>query len=469
MNILLGKFGEIVVQSTVGMDKKDVFSMADESSMLANLDETYVLLNDSTSTINIDQQLPTENTALVRSTAYLCIEDELNIDRSLGKKMNDTFDGRDNGWILFLHGLLHLYLLYTSLFIYWLFIVISYVSCPLPDNVMKSSLNGSTSWRECDVRSTLCMISLSTSFIIQVLVVAMRVPYTEEYKKDVLFNDGGKRYDLIDMLKIYKFKGVLDKHMMMNFLKTYVLTFLITVILNVSTISRGITAWNVPDIFCFLIGWFFILMFVDFNVNTIMLRDALLKGTHIMGFNSIKRQTLKMIMNRFITTVSTSTGEKKTSFNLQCLRCLQLRKRLLMDSMKISYLESIVTVILSYYYVLSKLPFNAFSLSVLNLSMIGMICTTIASIHHNRCVNKVEDVIRAIREAQIKGTFQKYGTITDVDLEALHKNSPLLLDGEMTQLRVTLFGIPVSDAFFLNIIIIVFTSVARMVFPSVVT
>lgn len=456
--------------SEVGMDKEGVFSIADESSILANLDETYVLLNDSTSTINMDQPEPTENTALLRSTAYLCIEDELAMDRSLGRQMDDTFDDGNNGWILFFHGLLHLYLLYTSLFIYWLFIAISYVSCPLPDNVMKSSSNGSTSLRECDVRSTLCMISLSTSFIIQVLVVAMRVPYTEEYKKDALFDDSGKRYDLIDMLNIYKFKGALDKHMMMNFSKTYVLTFLITVLLNVSTIARGITAWNVPDVFCFLIGWFFILMYVDFNVNTIMLRDVLLKGTHIMGFNSIKRQTLKMIMNRFKSTVSSSTGEKKpSSFNLQCLRCLQLRKRLLMDSMKISYLESIVTVILSYYYVLSKLPFNAFSLSVLNLSMIGMICTTIASIHHNRCVNKVEDVIRAIREAQIKGTFQKYGTITEVDLEALRKNSPLVLDGEMTQLRVTLFGIPVSDAFFLNIIIIVFTSVARMVFPPVVT
>jgi hypothetical protein len=444
------------------MDKEAVFSMANESSILGNLDETFILLNDFTSTINMDQQLPTENAALVRSTNYFCIEDELVKDRSLGIVVEDTFDYGDNESILFFHGLLHLYLLYISLFIYWLFIVISYISCPLPDNVIKSSSNGSTSWRECDVRSTLCMISLSTSFIIQVLVVAMRVPYTEEYKKDALFDDGGKRYDLIDMLKIYKFKGALDKHMMMNFSKTYVLTFLITVILNVSTISRGITAWNVPDVFCFLIGWFFILMYVDFNVNTIMLRDALLKGTHIMGFNSIKRRTLKMIMNRFKSTL-------KTSFNLQCLRCLQLRKRLLMDSMKISYLESIVTVILSYYYVLSKLPFNAFSLSVLNLSMIGMICTTIASIHHNRCVNKVEDVIRAIREAQTKGTFQKYGTITEVDLEALLKNSPLVLDGEMTQLRVTLFGIPVSDAFFLNIIIIVFTSVARMVFPPVVT
>lgn len=98
-----------------------------------------------------------------------------------------------------------------------------------------------------------------------------------------------------------------------------------------------------------------------------------------------------------------------------------------------------------------------------------MICTTIASIHHNRCINKVEDVIRAIREAQSKGTFKKYGTITDVDLEALRRSSPLVLDREITQLRVTLFGIPVSDAFFLNIIIIVFTSVARMVFPPVVT
>ena len=112
------------------MDKEAVFSMADESSILANLDETYVLLNDSTSTINIDQQLPTENTALVRSTgtAYLCIEDELNRDRSLGIQMNDTFDDGNNGWILFFHGLLHLYLLYTSLFIFWLFIAISYVS-----------------------------------------------------------------------------------------------------------------------------------------------------------------------------------------------------------------------------------------------------------------------------------------------------------------------------------------------------
>lgn len=254
---------------------------------------------------------------------------------------------------------------------------------------------------------------------------------------------------------------------MMNFLKTYVLTFIITIILNVSTITRGISAWNVPDVFFFLIGWFFILMYVDYNVNTLMLRDALLKGTHILGFNGIKRQTLKMIMKRFKTT-SRSGG--KTSFNLQCLRCLQLRKRLLMDSMKIFYLESIVTVILSYYYVLSKLPFNAFSLSVLNLSMIGMICTTIASIQHNRCVNKVEDVIRAIREAQSNGTFKKYGTITDVDLEALRRNSAVVLkEGGITQLRVTLFGIPVSDAFFLNIIIIVLTSVARMVLPPVVT
>lgn len=122
-----------------------------------------------------------------------------------------------------------------------------------------------------------------------------------------------------------------------------------TIMSNVSTISWGITAWNVPDIFCFLIGWFFILMYVDFNVNTILLRDALLKDTHIMGFNGIKRQTLKMIMNRFMETVSSSSTGERTSFNLQCFRCLQLRNRLLMDSMKISYLESILTVILSHY------------------------------------------------------------------------------------------------------------------------
>lgn len=190
--------------------------MADESSILTNLDENFILLNDSTSTIHLDKKQPAEKTELVRS-AYLCIEDDLADDKSSGRQLNDTFDVGDNVSILFFHGLLHLYLLYTSLFIYWLFITISYVSCPLPDNIMNNSSNGSTRWRECDVRSTLCMISLSTSFIIQVLVVAMRVPYTEEYKKDVLFDDGGKCYDLIDMLKIYKFKGALDKHMVMNF------------------------------------------------------------------------------------------------------------------------------------------------------------------------------------------------------------------------------------------------------------
>jgi len=439
--------------------------MLDESSIITNLDETYdMLLNDSTST-DFDKQLDvTENTRLVQaSSVYKSIEEELAEDRLSGKVVSDTFTEGSfccDGSIFCFHDYFYLYLLFfVFFFLFWFFIFISYVSCPLPEK-SSSSMISPKYWCECDVKSTLCEISLSISFISHVLAVVMRLPPMIGYRKD-LFNDGGKEYDLIDMMKIYVFKGPLDRHKMMSLLMRYVLTFIITIILNVSTIMRGITNWNVPDVCCFFVGLYFLLTYVDFNDNTIMLRNALLKGTHIMGFNSIKRETLKLIMNRF-------KSDSGTSFNLQCLDCFRVRKRMLMHSMKITYLESSVIVILSYYYVLSNLPFNAFSLSVLNLSTIGMVCTTIASIHHNRSIDKIENVIKAIKEAQSKGTFKKYGTITDVDLEALRKNSVLKLDGDITHLRVTLFGIPVSDAFFLNIIIIVFTSVARIVFPPLV-
>ena len=288
-----------------------------------------------------------------------------------------------------------------------------------------------------------------------------------EYKKDMFIDS---EYDIIEMLKIYIFKGPLNAHTMVTFMKRYILTFIFSILLNASTMS-GIVSFNVPDISCFFVVWFFLLMYIDFNANTIMLRDVLLVSTHILGFNAVKHETVAMVINRFkISDGGGNSEDTKRLFYLQFIKCLKNRKKLLMDSMKLSYLESAVTVVLSYYYVLSKLTFNSFSLSVLNLSVLGMICTTIASIHHNKCIDKLEDIIKASRKAKVKDLFTDYGAISTDDNDALQllkdSASPLQLEGDITMLRVSLFGIPVSDAFFFNIFVIAFTSFARLVPPQ---
>lgn len=157
-------------------------------------------------------------------------------------------------------------------------------------------------------------------------------------------------------------------------------------------------------------------------------------------------------------------NQVRSSFILESIRILKSRKRFLMDSLKISYIESTVTVIMSLYCMVhyKHAHFGAFTMSVLNLSMIPMICTTVASINHNKCVTMLEDVIQTIAKLRGDGTFRRYGAITATDEEALELNTLLPLSGNITNLQVDLFSIPISDAFFLNILISLSTSVLRV-------
>lgn len=117
--------------------------------------------------------------------------------------------------------------------------------------------------------------------------------------------------------------------------------------------------------------------------------------------------------------------------------------------------------------------FSAFTMSVLNLSMIPMICTTVASINHNKCITMLEDVIKTI--AKLRGdkdknkSFRRYGAITATDEEAIEQNIALPLSGNITNLQVDLFSITISDAFFLNILITLSTAVLRVFSSSPAT
>jgi hypothetical protein len=298
------------------------------------------------------------------------------------------------------------------------------------------------------------------------------------YQKDLLLRSNNK-YDLLEILQIYLLKG---EHINIKFLKRYIFTLLLSILLNFGTLfESSVWRWSAPDLFCGLLGWSFILVYVDFNANTVMLRDMLLKGTHITGFKGGKRRRiLKSILMRFRAVPegnefyydcrysTIDNNQMRTSFILESIRILKSRKRFLMDSLKISYIESTVTVIMSVYYLVryKHIHFSAFTMSVLNLSMIPMICTTVASINHNKCITMLEDVIKTI--AKLRGdkdknkSFRRYGAITTTDEEAIEQNIALPLSGNITNLQVDLFSITISDAFFLNILITLSTAVLRV-------
>lgn len=158
----------------------------------------------------------------------------------------------------------------------------------------------------------------------------------------------------------------------------------------------------------------------------------------------------------------------KTTFLLEAIRALKLRKRFLMDSIKISYLESSVTAILSLYYLAKHKPLNAFSMAVLNLTIVPMICNTIVAINHNKCIDMLEDVIKTFASLRKDKKFENknYGAITGVDEDALKRNAPLPLEGKITHLHVNLFSIPITDGFFLNVLLNVATAIVRAVYFS---
>ena len=241
----------------------------------------------------------------------------------------------------------------------------------------------------------------------------MRVPYIWSYRRNLLLGSDNN-YELLEILQIYLLKG---ESATIKFLKRYTFTLLLSILLNFGTLfnflvtlsKSGVWRLNAPDLFCWLLGWSFILVYVDFNANTVMLRDMLLKGTHITGFTGGKRRTiLKKILMRFRAApegnefynngTTIDNNQVQSSFILESIRILKSRKRFLMDSLKISYIESTVTVIMSLYCMVhyKHAHFGAFTMSVLNLSMIPMICTTVASIKHNKCVTMLEDVIQTI-------------------------------------------------------------------------
>jgi hypothetical protein len=314
-------------------------------------------------------------------------------------------------------------------------------------------------------------------FIAHLFSIFVRVPYLRSYEKKLLLGSDDE-YDLLEILQIYLLKGELSEHMTIKFLKRYTFTLLLSILLNFGTLfESSVWRWSAPDLFCGLLGWSFILVYVDFNANTVMLRDMLLKGTHITGFTGGKRRKiLKSILMRFKSATKGNqfyyegskpidNSQMRTSFILESIRILKSRKRFLMDSLKISYIESTVTVIMSLYYMThyKHIHFRAFTISVLNLSMIPMVCTTVASINHNKCITMLEDVIKTI--AMLRGdkdkSFRRYGAITCTDEEAMKQNIALPLSGNITNLQVDLFTITISDAFFLNILITLSTAVLR--------
>ena len=410
----------------------------------------------------------------------------------------DEFDEcqypNQNYFILFSYGYFNTRFMIFSLVGFWLSVVYSYATCKIPLATPSSYPSSPPSvtltvtvtqsavpvLEECSIYSaevSLCTITLIVCFIAHLFSIFVRVPYLRSYRKDLLLRSNDE-YDLVEILQIYLLKG---EHMTIKFLKRYIFTLLLSILLNFGTLfESNVWRWSAPDLFCGLLGWSILLVYVDFNANTVMLRDMLLKGTHITGFTGGKRRkVLKSILMRFkadsqgnefyyddeLSTID--NNQVPTSFILESIRILKSRKRFLMDSLKISYIESTVTVIMSLYYMThyKHIHFRAFTISVLNLSMIPMICTTVASINHNKCITMLEDVIKTI--AMLRGdkdkdkTFRRYGAITTTDEKAIEQNMALPLSGNITNLQVDLFTITISDAFFLNILITLSTAVLR--------
>ena len=384
------------------------------------------------------------------------------------------------------YGLFNTSFMIVSLVCFWSSVVYSHATCKIP--LASTSANTSSPQsavpflQECSIYTAevpLCTIALIVCFIAHLLSFFVRVPYIWSYRRNLLLGSDNN-YELLEILQIYLLKG---ESATIKFLKRYTFTLLLSILLNFGTLfnflvtlsKSGVWRLNAPDLFCWLLGWSFILVYVDFNANTVMLRDMLLKGTHITGFTGGKRRTiLKKILMRFRAApegnefynngTTIDNNQVRSSFILESIRILKSRKRFLMDSLKISYIESTVTVIMSLYCMVhyKHAHFGAFTMSVLNLSMIPMICTTVASINHNKCVTMLEDVIQTIAKLRGDGKFRRYGAITATDEEALELNTLLPLSGNITNLQVDLFSIPISDAFFLNILISLSTSVLRV-------
>lgn len=420
------------------------------------------------------------------------IRAEVGINNPVSNLKPDEFDEcqypNQNYFILFSYGYFNTRFMIFSLVGFWLSVVYSYATCKIPLATPSSYPSSPPSvtltvtqsavpvLEECSIYSaevSLCTITLIVCFIAHLFSIFVRVPYLRSYRKDLLLRNNDE-YDLLEILQIYLLKG---EHMTIKFLKRYTFTLLLSILLNFGTLfESSVWHWSAPDLFCGLLGWSFILVYVDFNANTVMLRDMLLKGTHITGFTGGKRRKiLKSILMRFKAAPqgnefynegrTIDNNQMRTSFILESIRILKSRKRFLMDSLKISYIESTVTVIMSLYYMThyKHIHFRAFTISVLNLSMIPMICTTVASINHNKCITMLEDVMKTI--AMLRGdknkSFRRYGAITTTDEKAIEQNMALPLSGNITNLQVDLFTITISDAFFLNILITLSTAVLR--------
>jgi len=425
------------------------------------------------------------------------IEDEVGFNNPVSNLKPDEYECQypnQNYFILLSYGYFNTNFMIFSLVGFWLSVVYSYATCKIPLATPSSYPSSPPSvtltvtqsavpvpvLEECFIYSaevSLCTITLIVCFIAHLFSIFVRVPYLRSYEKKLLLRSNNE-YDLLEILQIYLLKGELSEHMTIKFLKRYIFTLLLSILLNFGTLfESNVWRWSAPDLFCGLLGWSFILVYVDFNANTVMLRDMLLKGTHITGFTGGKRRKiLKSILMRFKSATKGNqfyyegskpidNSQMRTSFILESIRILKSRKRFLMDSLKISYIESTVTVIMSLYYMAhyKHIHFRAFTISVLNLSMIPMICTTVASINHNKCITMLEDVIKTI--AMLRGdkdkSFRPYGAITTTDEKAIDQNMALPLSGNITNLQVDLFTITISDAFFLNILITLSTAVLR--------
>jgi len=348
-------------------------------------------------------QTDREDLSVIRQDPSIAkeIEDEVGFNNPVSSLKPDEFDEcqypNQNYFILLSYGYFNTNFMIFSLVGFWLSVVYSYATCKIPLATPSSYPSSPPSvtltvtqsavpvLEECSIYSaevSLCTITLIVCFISHLFSILVRVPYVWSYRKKLLLGSSNE-YDLVEILQIYLLKG---EHMTIKFLKRYLFTLLLSILLNFGTLfESNVWRWSAPDLFCGLLGWSIILVYVDFNANTVMLRDMLLKGTHITGFTGGKRRKiLKSILmrfraasqgNEFYYEVSPiDKNQMRKSFILESIRILKSRKRFLMDSLKISYIESTVTVIMSLYYMThyKHIHFRAFTISVLNLSMIPM-------------------------------------------------------------------------------------------------
>lgn len=202
----------------------------------------------------------------------------------------DTFDAGEtassvsccchlNRRILIIHGDLSVTFLVVSIVGFWASIIYSYATCTV-DN------NNSSFFRECSVSSSeisLCQITLIVCYLAHIFSVAVCLIFLDSYKRNLL---KGKNYELMEVLQIYLLKD--EKcypTWWFKFSKKIGFTFFLALLFNASTLlMASIRDWNIPRILCGLLCWSFMVVYSDFNSNTVMLRDLMLKGTHITGF-----------------------------------------------------------------------------------------------------------------------------------------------------------------------------------------